>query len=110
MSVSKTLRDIKAGRQVHGCMGAMAHGHSHHESDEVDEIIKNPEELTFEFTLEKIERRDEHEQEVWSMNKEEQTDAWPKYESALKCIDLLITSNLKPTAEMTKTKMILLNN
>ena len=53
MTVSKTLRDIKAGRQVHGCMGGMAahHGHSHDHKDEVEEMMTNPEELTFEFTL-----------------------------------------------------------
>jgi len=51
MTVSKTLRDIKAGRQVHGCMGGMHHGHSHNEKDEIEEIISNPEDLTFQFTL-----------------------------------------------------------
>jgi hypothetical protein len=54
MAVSKTLRDIKSGRPVHGCMGGMVahHAHSHsHEVNEVEELMANPEELTFEFTL-----------------------------------------------------------
>ena len=52
MTVSKTLRDIKAGRQSHGCMGwMMQHSHAHEHKDEIQEMMENPEELTFEFTL-----------------------------------------------------------
>ena len=54
-SVSKALRDMKEGRKVGGCMGSMvnAHGHSHGENDGdvIQTLIKNPEELTFEFKL-----------------------------------------------------------
>jgi len=131
MTVSKTLRDIKAGRQSHGCMGGMMqHSHAHEHKDEIQEMMENPEELTFEFTLMGVEKSEDHKKEIWAMNKSEQAEHWPKYkqegtelfknndfvgagekyESALKCIDLLISAEARPTPENRTTKMVLLNN
>ncbi|CBY38166.1 unnamed protein product [Oikopleura dioica] len=132
-AVSKALRDMNAGRKVGGCMGAMvgAHGHSHGDSieDEIQTLIKNPEELTFEFTLIGVKSPENHEKEVWTMNKDEQKEAHPKfkkdgndlfkagdyhmagenYEKALKCIDLLISAG-KDRESLLSEKVKILSN
>merc|ERR1712113_373867 len=84
-NVSKMLRDIKLGRKAHGCMGALAgmgsHGHSHgdDQKDEVQELITNPEELTSEFELLDVIKKESHDKEVWAMNKSEQKESAPKF-------------------------------
>jgi len=133
--VSRMLRDISKGRQPHGCMGALAsasggHGHSHGPPDELAELIAAPEELTFEFTLLRVDKLDQHEEDVWAMDKEKQAESAPVfkeqgnahfkkaeydeagacYEKALQCVDLLLSNELRLSDRHKETKIALLNN
>jgi len=131
VSVSKMLRDIRDGKKAHGCMGALGgHGHAHEHKDELQELLAHPEELTFEFELLHVEKQENHQTDVWAMNKAEQRESAPKfkaeggdffkagnydkagesYEKALKCIDLLMSTELKSDDVQKDEKEKILNN
>ena len=53
----------------------VSHGHE----DELTELLSEPEEITFEFELIEVEKNENHERDVWAMDKTEQTKNAPIY-------------------------------
>ena len=52
---------------------------SHGDHDELAELLSTPEEITFEFELLRVDKTDEHDTDVWAMDKGQQAENAPVF-------------------------------
>ncbi|NXX99752.1 AIP protein, partial [Centropus bengalensis] len=81
--VSKSLRNIAAGKdplegQRHCCSMAQLHDHCSLGFPDLDELQKNPQPLTFDMEVLKVEAPGSYEQDPWAMTDEEKLQAVPQ--------------------------------